>query len=69
MRTNWWVPYEDCQGVIAGFYYSLIGGGNRIEHKTCHLVFLIDPAIVDGYNQNWDLGAGTRSKSHSSAIQ
>jgi hypothetical protein len=59
MRTNWWVPYEDF-GVIAGFHYSLIGGGNRIS-KDQPLGFPTDPAIVDGYNQNWDLGAGTRA--------
>jgi len=50
-RTNWWVQSEDYypyNGVIAGFYYSLIGGGNRMGN----------PVVVDGYNQYWDLGAG-----------
>jgi len=58
-RTNWWVPYEDYgsyAGVFAGFYYSLIGGGNRMS--TDEPVGQGYPAIVDGYNQYWDLGAG-----------
>jgi hypothetical protein len=54
-RNNWWVPYED-YGLFAGFYYSLIGGGNRTSSDQ--------PAgqgytVSDGYDQNWDLGAGT----------
>jgi hypothetical protein len=56
-RTNWWVPYED-SGIRAGFLYSLIGGGDRtsMDHP---LGLPSDPAIRDGYNQLWDLGAGT----------
>ena len=55
-RTNWWVVYED-EGSIAGFYYSLIGGGDRLSPD--HPLGLPgDPAIVDGYNQWWDFGAG-----------
>jgi hypothetical protein len=54
-RYNWWVPYED-YGLFAGFHFSLIGGGNRMS--TDEPVGQGFPAIVDGYNQNWDLGAG-----------
>ncbi len=54
-RTNWWVPYENA-GVTSGFYYSLIGGGNRMS--TDEPLGPGYPAVVDGYNQNWDLGAG-----------
>jgi hypothetical protein len=57
MRENWWVPYEN-YGENAGFLYSLIGGGNRLSTAT-PLGLPSDPAIVNGYNQNWNLGAGT----------
>ena len=57
MRTNWWVPYED-EGLVAGFYYSLIGGGNRLS-TDMPLGMPGDPSIVNGFNQNWNLGAGT----------
>ncbi len=55
-RYNWWVSNEDYGG-ISGFYYSLIGGGNRMS--TDMPIGQGFPAIVDGYNQHWDLGAGT----------
>jgi hypothetical protein len=61
-RNNWWVTYED-HGVISGFYYSLIGGGNRMS--TDRPVGQAHPAIVDGYNQFWDLGAGTLNPNRS----
>jgi hypothetical protein len=55
MRTNWWVNYEQ-EGTNAGFEYSLIGGGNRMSMDEP--VGQGFPAVVDGYNQNWNLGAG-----------
>jgi hypothetical protein len=56
-RANWWVPYEDF-GVRAGFIYSLIGGADRTSTDR-PLGLMMDPAIRDGYNQEWDLGAGS----------
>ena len=55
-RTDWWVPYEN-YGAIAGFYYSLIGGGNRMSTEI-PLGLPGDPSVVDGYNQWWNFGAG-----------
>ncbi len=55
-RAAWWVPYED-YGVTAGFYYSLIGGGNRLSSDQP--VGPGYPSINSGYNQYWNLGAGT----------
>lgn len=58
-RTSWYAPYES-QGVIAGIYYSRIGGGDRtsMDHP---LGLPSDPEIRDGYNQRWNLGAGTNA--------
>jgi hypothetical protein len=55
-RTNWWTAYEDF-GVRSGFYYSLIGGGDRLSPDQP--LGQLHPAINDGYNQKWDFGAGT----------
>ena len=56
MRTNWWNAYES-RGAVAGFNYSLVGGGNRLSPDRP--LGACAPAIVDGFNQFWDLGAGT----------
>lgn len=59
-RLSWWAPYEDYgsyAGLFAGFYYSLIGRGNRMS--TDQPLGAGFPAVVNGYNQNWDIGAGT----------
>jgi hypothetical protein len=55
-RENWWVTYER-EGTNAGFIYSLIGGGNRMS-TDIPLGLPGDPAVVDGYNQWWNFGAG-----------
>ncbi len=53
--NTWWTPYEN-YGLAAGFYYSLIGHGDRLSTNR--------PAgpgtsrISDGVNQLWDFGAG-----------
>jgi hypothetical protein len=54
-RAAWWVSDEQ-KGTNAGFEYSLIGGGNRMS--TEEPVGPGFPAIVDGFNQQWDFGAG-----------
>jgi hypothetical protein len=54
-RQTWWAT-DEAAGTNAGFCYSLIGGGDRFSAA--------EPAgtgtgrIRDGYNQDWDLGAG-----------
>jgi len=55
-RQLWWGNSEN-QGVTAGFYYSLIGGGDRTSYLPLGLPG--DPVVQDGYNQAWgDIGAG-----------
>ena len=55
-RLFWWTSAEE-RGTNAGFLYSLIGGGNRMN--TAAPVHPDSGRIVDGFNQRWDLGAGT----------
>ncbi|MBI3416952.1 MAG: hypothetical protein HY043_16800 [Verrucomicrobia bacterium] len=55
-RVSWWSNYEE-NGYVAGFFYSLIGGGDRFS--------AVEPAgfntgkISDGINRFWDFGLGT----------
>lgn len=53
-RASWFNTYES-SGTRAGFHYSRIGGANRLSNDK--------PAgadsISEGYNQQWDFGAGT----------
>jgi len=55
-RQDWWTT-DEAQGFLTGFHYGLIGGGDRTS--TERPVGSGYPAIRDGYNQWWDLGAGT----------
>jgi hypothetical protein len=53
--ANWYTSYEDW-GIEAGFKWSLIGRGDRTSSDLPQGFGY--PAIRDGYNQAWDLGAG-----------
>ena len=55
-RNSWWVGFEQ-KGTNAGFEYSLIGSSNRLS--SAQPLGPGTPGIRDGYNQRWDLGAGT----------
>jgi hypothetical protein len=55
-RQAWWTAFEQ-QGTNAGFEYSLIAGGNRLSEDAPEGPGY--PVVVDGFNQWWDLGAGT----------
>jgi hypothetical protein len=54
-RSAWWAAPE-VSGAAAGFFYGLIGGGDRLSN--------LEPAgagngkISDGFNKNWDVGGG-----------
>ncbi|MCI0564762.1 MAG: hypothetical protein MN733_40365, partial [Nitrososphaera sp.] len=57
-RATWWTPSE-LRGTNAGFYYSLLGKGDRLS--TNEPSGLGSGAIRDGYNQFWDFGVGVAS--------
>ena len=54
-RSAWWTSTE-MSGAATGFFYSLIGGGDRLSN--------LEPGgagtgrVSDGFNKNWDLGGG-----------
>jgi hypothetical protein len=54
-RQAWWSTNEQA-GTNAGFEYSIIGGGDRLSTNPPFGSGY--PAVRDGFNQNWDLGAG-----------
>ena len=57
-RSDWWVSDEK-KGTNTGFEFGLIGGGDRMStNRPLGAGF---SAIVDGYNQWWDFGAGVSS--------
>jgi hypothetical protein len=54
--NSWYVPYEQAGG-RAGLKWGLLGGGDRTS--TDQPLGPGFPAISDGYNKWWNLGAGT----------
>ena len=64
-RQTWWTNDEG-QGAYAGFYYTLIGGGDRLSSD--------EPAgsgtemIRDGYNKVWDFGAGSAANRYALSL-
>jgi hypothetical protein len=54
-RAAWFTSYES-NGLRAGFYHSLIGGGDRLSVDRPAGPQSDYPRY--GYNQRWDLGAG-----------
>jgi hypothetical protein len=55
MRDDWWTAFE-ARGTNAGFFYSRIGGGDRLS--SAQPVPSLARRIRDGMNQRWDFGAG-----------
>jgi hypothetical protein len=54
-RSAWWTSTE-MAGAAAGFYYSAIGGGDRLS--TVEPAGVGNGRINDGFNKKWDLGGG-----------
>jgi hypothetical protein len=58
-RQAWWTASET-SGAHAGYYYSRVGGGDRVS--TNRPAGSGTSPVRDGYNQRWgDLGAGSSS--------
>lgn len=55
-RQRWWTG-EEAFGVLAGFHFSRIGGGNRMS--TSRPAGVGTARVSEGFNQMWDFGAGT----------
>ncbi|MEP4077148.1 hypothetical protein [Haloferula sp.] len=55
MRSDWYETDESA-GLATGFQFSRIIGGDRLSNTDP--AGTASEAIVDGYNQMWDLGAG-----------
>jgi hypothetical protein len=56
-RATWWMPCEQA-GTNAGFRFTLIGGGDRLNNTT---LACTGGSIRDGFNTVWDIGAGVSS--------
>jgi hypothetical protein len=64
-RAAWFTMYEN-GGARAGFYYSRIGGGNRLSMDLPAGVGGGRP--IHGFNQRWNLGAGSAPTSNRTAL-
>lgn len=57
-RANWWTAAES-NGVLAGFHFSRTGAGDRLSFDSP--AGAGQPAIREGFNQFYDLGAGVNN--------